>query len=230
LVVLIGEMHMGRGILALAVILAIIVVIIGLGRTPGAVKPEPPAVQGKLPLVLKPEIIRTAKVVLECERPTRLEEKAPDGTVVMRTGKANLGEPIEYLEIPDGWIKTCGLEDRKGGGGSLPGKATYEFELPRADDYYVFIRAKWLDSCGNSVYVRLDDESYQTMEDTLGQLSEDNYQWAWHPVQELGQLRPFHLGAGQHVLELNTREDGPAFDKVLVSTEATPPGQEVVKP
>lgn len=226
---------MNRGIIALAVIVAAVVAVIALGgghSTNGQTQPvnKPDPARPKPPP--GPEIVVPEKFVLECEKPTKLEDKAPDGTLVMRIGSAHMGKTIGYLEIPDGWIKTCGLENVKGEdtGGKLPGKAFYEFETKRDDEFYICLRAKWMDSCGNSVWVRIDDKPYVGVEDEIGKIDDSNYKWMWHPVTEMAKIKGFKLSAGKHVLELNTKEDGPMFDKVLISTDANVPGESEVDP
>lgn len=228
---------MNRGIIALIIIVAVVVAVVALGggrSTNGQTKPQPtdPGTNTQPPPKQGPAILTPVKIVLECEKSAKLEDKAADGTAVMRIGSAQMGKAIGYLEIPDGWIKTCGLENVKGEdtGGKLPGKAFYEFEVPRQDDYYIILRAKWMDSCGNSVWMRIDDKPYVGVEDEIGKIDDSNFKWMWHPVTEMAKAKEFKLGPGKHVLEINTKEDGPMFDKVLISTDATVPGESEVDP
>ena len=231
-----------RGVIAFVLIVAIGAVIIGLGRAesqpqPHPNPPEPPAVEKTMPTdtgkTVPSGIEGPAKVVIECEQYAKLEDKAPDGKVAMRTGTAHLGKAIGYLEIPDGWIDHCGLPadlKKNDQGGALPGKAHYEFKLPREDTYYLYVRAKWFDSCGDSVWIQMDDRAYDGIEDTIGEITKTSYRWAWHPLEDKRQLKGFKLAAGKHTLTLATREDGPQFDKILLSTDATAPAENVVDP
>ena len=215
--------------------MAVVLAVVALGRTQPQTKPTGPNTQFKDPGTRtpgKPDIEVPAKVIIECEKPSKLEDKASDDKVAMRIGSAHLGKRIGYLEIPDGWINTCVAEKVKVNdhGGDLPGKAYYDFEAPRDDTYYLFLRAKWYDSCGDSVWLRLDAGPFDGIEDTIGEIDAHSYRWAWHPLMDKGQLKPFKLSAGKHTLVLATKEDGPLFDKVLLSTDATAPLEDVVDP
>lgn len=235
---------MFRGLVALLIVVAVVVAIVGMGRAGGSAPVAPGAgpekgssseleraAPGGSPGHAK--VLLPVKRVLECEDFARLEDKSTNGEVMLRVGKANMGQPIGYLESPDLALKRAGLDDVKNEdqGGLLPGKAFYEFEVPREDDYYVFLRAQWMDDCGNSVWIRCDEQPYVMVQDNIGKLSETSYKWTWHPVRQEGAVpKVFRLTAGPHTLELNTREDGPKFDKLLVATDATAPTEAVVDP
>ena len=227
---------MARAILGLVIVIGILAAIIfsGSQKSPDSVKaPVAPDVQPTLTSNINKsiEIQAPVKVVVECERPTKLEDKDPKtGQIVMKIGKAIMGQEIGYLEIPDGWIKTCGYDDQKDKPGTLPGKAYYDFDVSRTDDFYIFIRAKWMDSCGNSVYVQLDGKDYTSVEDNEGEVAKNVFQWAWHPVAVKAAPKPYHLEKGKHTLVLATKEDGPQFDKVLIATDGTQPARSVIDP
>lgn len=227
-----------RGVAALGIVLALVVLVVVLGRGKQTPPPGVPATPGA-PSAVQPQptgqggiVVQSAvKVVVECENYESIEDKEPkSGHVVMKKGQASMGETIGYLEIPEGWIKTCGMEEDKGHPGTLPGKATYSIDLPREDTYYVFLRAKWYDSCGNSVYFRVDEGDWYPIDDTEGKIDEATYKWAWHPLREAGDPRELKLSAGKHTLTLAIKEDGPLLDKLLIATDATPPAQDSVRP
>lgn len=230
---------MARGFIALAIVIALIIGVVVLGKSKptdsttkdSGITPVPPSAAKTISPEI--EVEGPAKIVLECETPAKLEDKASNGTIVMKMGKAQMGKTIGYLEIPDGWIKTCGLEDTvkpKDTGGMLPGKAHYEFEVASAGTYYIAVRAKWFDSCGNSTWIKVGEQPFLALEDTIGELSVNSYKWAWHPVQELAKSKGFKLEAGKHTLVLATKEDGPQFDKILIASDATVPPDEEVDP
>jgi len=231
---------MVRALTGLALVLAAVLAIVLLARvqrtgTPQTGQAQPPeAGRGseQAPAVQGPAVRRPVKIVLECERPTVLEDKDSAGRPVMRMGSVTLGETVGYLEIPDGWIKDYGYEKVKesNAGGALPGKAFYDFEAPREGDYYIFLRAQWMDSCGDSVFLRVDDGPYRMIEDTEGQASRGVYQWAWHPLRAKGEPQAMHLAGGKHRFELATREDGPKFDRILLATDAGTPSRDTVDP
>ncbi|MCW8128874.1 MAG: hypothetical protein KIS92_00690 [Planctomycetota bacterium] len=235
---------MARGLIALAVIVALVVIVVALGSSKSSGdKPTPPATPNTpgtpatpgtpgTPSAVTPAVVTPVKIVIECEKPTKLEDKAPDGTVVMRIASVHMGKAMGYLEIPDGWMHSCGLDttELKTGGGKLPGKAIYEFEVPREDEYYVFLRAKWFDSCGDSVFLKLDDQPYLDLRDDEGKISESEFKWAWHPYKDAAKMKAFKLAKGKHTFELNTKEDGPQFDKILIATDANSPAEDEVDP
>jgi len=221
-----------RGLIALIVIVVVIggVVFAGkssTGTTPTTPKPTDSVQQptpGAAPGV---EVVAPVKIVLEAESPTAMEPTftKPDGSVVefLKKEKRTEGKLLEYLDVPDKLIEKCGLEKEKDKIAGLPGKASYEFEAPRDDTYYVFLRAKWFDNCGNSVWVRVDDSNYLNLEDENGKQSERNYSWVWHGLMLEGRPKGFKLTKGKHTLHMAVREDGPWLDQWLISSEATMP-------
>jgi hypothetical protein len=175
-------------------------------------------------------------IVLECEEATSLSATSADGREVMKIREHNEGQLIRFIDIPDGevegWLKTCGDKagELKITAGALPGKAAYEFEAPRDDTYYISLRAKWFDDCGNSVWVKIDDRPFAGIEDKNGEVTPKNYRWAWHQLMETGRPKGTKLAKGKHVLTFNVREDGPWLDQWCISTDATPPvGDAVLK-
>jgi len=198
----------------------------GNGSTPTGNDPKPPANGGNG----KVQVQRPVKVVIECETYVRIEDKEPGGKVVIRKGSSTEGTEITFLETPDGCLQESGLGTREKTGGAQPGKVFYEFEVPRDGTYYLFLRAQWYDNCGDSVYLRVNDGAYQKIEDTEGRVSEVSYMWAWHPLRHQGKMKGLELKAGKQTLELNVREDGPKFDKILIASDATPPAPEEVNP
>ncbi|MCY3018544.1 MAG: hypothetical protein NTW87_05875 [Planctomycetota bacterium] len=220
-----------RGVIALVIVVVLVLGVVMLGRT-GVHSNSGNSAPGGIGPVVYP--VRT---VLECEEPTTLEDKLPDGTLIWLKKQQSEGTVIKYLESPDGWIdkwideRKAERKELKGKAGALPGKASYEFEAPRDDTYYINLRAKWLDDCGNSVWVKMDDSPYFNMEDQNGLISEKNYKWAWHQMFLDGRPRGFQLTKGKHTLWLCTREDGPKLDQWVISTEASlPVGGPVKKP
>lgn len=182
------------------------------------------------PAAPKGGVVFPVKVVIEAEEPTTIEDKHTDGTLVMAVKTQKQGTPISFIDIPDGFIKTCGLEEKKGAG-KLPGKASYVFEVPRDDTYYIFLRAQWMDDCGNSIWAYIDDQPWYSIEDQLGlNPAQKTYSWAWHPLFLEGTLKGFKLKAGKHTLWINVREDGPKLDQFVISTETSQVGEAAKKP
>src|SRR6185295_14267405 len=105
----------------------------------------------------RPTVLKPVRVVLECEEPTTLDNMTKDGkTEVISKKEQNEGTRIGFLEIKSGFIEECQLQADKATAGKLPGRATWSFEVPRNDKYYLHLRAKWRDNCGNAVWVAMD--------------------------------------------------------------------------
>ena len=219
-----------RGLVAaIAVVIVVgVVVVFARSEPPASVSPSDPGT-GKAPVVVKggsasDAVLMPVKVVLECETPTTIESKNPkDGTEVLHINEISDGVKVRYLEVDNGFIDRCALGKDKEIAGKLPGRCSYEFEVPRKDTYYIYLRAKWRDNCGNSAWVGIDEDKWYNLEDEEGQIGEKNYKWAWHPLWVQGAPKGFELTPGKHTLWFNVREDGPKLDQWLVSTEAQKP-------
>jgi len=177
---------------------------------------------------------KPVQIVLECEEPTTLEDKTKDGVQIISKESHNEGVPIAYLEIKSGFIDECGLGVDKATAGKLPGRATYDFEVPRKDTYYLHLRAKWRDNCGNAVWVAMDKatipDDWTDLSDQLGRESEKNFKWWWHTLKVGGSSHGFQLEAGKHTLMFNVEKDGPKLDQWVISTDPQATvGQDPVK-
>lgn len=215
-----------RGLIALVIILGIIGGVVVAGRSNGSKPVESTnSVQNPAPSGAPGvEVVAPVRIVLEAEKPTTIDRKHPaTGAEFLKDMERTEGKKVAYLEIEDKLIEKCGLEKEKDKVAALPGKASYEFEAPRDDTYYVFLRAKWYDSCGNSVWVRVDDSSYLNLEDENGKQSERVFQWAWHALMQEGRPKGFKLAKGKHTLHFAVREDGPWLDQWVISSEASLP-------
>lgn len=223
-----------RGLIAVTVVVILVLAVVLMGRSSARPAVEKPGATGTGPTQGVTALF-PVKIVLECEEPATLEDKLPDGTVIWKQGQMTVGAVVKYLESPDGWIdewvKGNPTERKvlKGKPGALPGKGSYVFDAPRDDTYYVNLRAKWYDDCGNSVWVKVDDSPWFELEDQNGQIGEKNYKWAWHQLYVRGHPKGFELKKGQHALWMDTREDGPRLDQWVVSTDANPPIGEAVQ-
>lgn len=219
-----------RGLIAIIIIVGIICGVVFAGRSNGngapATNPNTGTVQQPAP-VGGVEVVAPVRIVIEAEKFKTIEPEftAPNGakTVFLKERTQAEGKPVTFLEIEDKLIEKCGLEKEKDKIAGLPGKATYEFDAPRDDTYYVFLRAKWFDNCGNSVWVRVDESNYLNLEDENGKLSERNYKWTWHALMLEGRPKGFKLSKGMHTLHMAVREDGPWLDQWMIATEATMP-------
>lgn len=217
-----------RGLIALILIGAVVggIIIFGQsGESTAAKASDPKANQTTAqPGGTGPVVVAPVKIVLEAEDPTAMDPlDLKTGTKFLEIREQREGKLVKFIDIPEKLIEKCGLEKEKDKVAGLPGKASYEFEAPRDDTYYVFLRAKWYDNCGNSAWVRVDDSTYLNLEDENGKLGEKNYQWAWHALMQDGRSKGFKLSKGKHTLHFAVREDGPWLDQWLISTEASMP-------
>ncbi|HYF51107.1 MAG TPA: hypothetical protein VEJ63_16960 [Planctomycetota bacterium] len=219
---------MARGLIAVGVIAAIVAVLVLTSKPQATSEVKKPENDPKGPAVIAP-----VKIVLECEEFTPIETKGPDGREVLVVRTQSEGKTISFLEMPEKWIEECGLDKGddalKGKPDLLPGRASYTFEAPRNDTFYINLRAKWADNCGDSVYVKIDDGEWYSLEDSNGMISEKNYRWAWHQLMVGGKPKGFELKQGKHTLYLGTREDGPCLDQWVITTEASMPVGEAAK-
>jgi len=92
---------------------------------------------------------------------------------------------------------------------SIGGDVTYRLDVPEEGEYVVWFRAKWAGACGNSLGVLLDGEE-------LGAVGDAVYE-KWHWVR-LGR-RKVRVAKGAHTLVVQNREDGSAFDQVLLTQD-----------
>ncbi len=184
-------------------------------------------------------------------------EEADEIEPPMRKVEAKLGNLIGgsgYLEIPDksnpyevdGKVETigdcappCGVGEKGGGKRSdprsydqpkFPGRAVYNVEVPEDGEYFFWIRTWWLDSCGDSVFYKVDDGPYRVLAgDPTTRASAGRDVWRWRTELSAGKPRTFKLAKGLHRIEIRNREDGPRFDQLMLTTDPSHPGDEVVR-
>jgi len=233
---------MMRAVIAIVVVLVVVAGIVVL-------QPKEPVAQ---PLAVTPQtdamIVRPETHVIDCGKPDYIEDKyvEKDGAshTVLEIGTSMEGEKITFLHSPK-WIGKCNLDDVKkdepSSAGKLAGLAVYKFDVERDDvPYYVFLSAKWTDTCGNSVWVLVngpekgghgpEDGKYEYIKDQLGFVTEKDYKLAWHPLIKEGKPLPVKLKKGANSIELHTRQDGPRFDQLVITTEANAPAVNRLKP
>ena len=240
---------MMRAVIAVVVILVLLggIVLVAGGNstiTPRTTSSTSPAVTAQpmnaQPAVLDETIVRPKKIVLDCSKPDYIEDTFVDKdgvtTKVLEIGKVTEGEEIQFLRSPK-WINKCIPDEKEkeklADAGKLPGLAIYNFNVERDDTYYVFLSAKWTDTCGNSVFVLMngpekgghgpDGNDYKSIKDQAGFVSAKEYRLAWHGLTQDNQPFGFKLKKGPNRIELHTRQDGPRFDQLVITTEANAP-------
>ncbi|MBM4040512.1 MAG: hypothetical protein FJ290_18560 [Planctomycetes bacterium] len=102
-------------------------------------------------------------------------------------------------------------------------RAVYKVKIAVAGNYTFWIRRKWFDSCGDTLYMRFDKEGAPHSDAHAHTVGSDDAskppRWDWSPVKEKGDPRQFYLSAGEHTLEILNREDGPRFDVIRLTDD-----------
>lgn len=102
------------------------------------------------------------------------------------------------LEVPEG----AGKPPEAGG------EAIFRFEIKTGAKFILWIRAWWMDGCGNSLTLILDNGRPFVF-------GEDGTFKAWHWVRGMkADLQP-----GAHELKIQNREDGVKVDQVLFTSD-----------
>ncbi len=90
------------------------------------------------------------------------------------------------------------------------GGALFSFEVAEPVTVKVWVRTWWDGSCGNTLNLQIDDEPRSV---TIG--NDGTYKtWHWLESPKL-----YKLAVGKHELRLLNREDGIAFDQILITTD-----------
>ena len=105
-----------------------------------------------------------------------------------------------YLEIPQGKGNPPEI---------LTGKAEWKFSVAQDEDYFMWCRVWWVDSCGNSLSVSVDGAKPFA-------LGQDATFKAWHWVKAPARLTQLDLTKGPHTLKISNREDGVKIDQILL--------------
>ena len=94
-----------------------------------------------------------------------------------------------------------------GAGKEVFGKAVYSVDIPSSGDYVFHGRAFWMNGCGNSFKLVIDQSRAQAFSDQLY----DKWHWVRGPT--------FELSAGTHHITILNREDGVKLDQFLLTTD-----------
>ena len=92
---------------------------------------------------------------------------------------------------------------------SIGGGVTYAIATPESGEYVLWLRAKWSGDCGNSLGITLDGQDLGDVGDAVHE------KWHWVRLRR-GKLT---LAGGVHVLTITNREDGSAWDQVLLARD-----------
>jgi hypothetical protein len=121
-----------------------------------------------------------------------------------------------YLEVPQG----------KGNPPKVTtGEGALDVTVKQSREYFLWCRVWWMDECGNSVAIVMDDGRPFV-------LGQDGTYKQWHWVRAPARLKQLKLKAGKHTLKIVNREDGVRIDQVLLTTDKRliPVGIEDLRP
>jgi hypothetical protein len=144
----------------------------------------------------------------ECLSPATL----PPGTVVLGAAEAETVEApfARAPRLPEEGSGDVLVLPERGGADSNCGRVEFPLHLDRTGTFFAWIRARWDNSCGNSVRLEMDDSP--------GYLAgEDDVYGSWHWVRAGRNT----LTAGTHRVVLAGREDGVAVDRLLFTPDAS---------
>lgn len=127
------------------------------------------------------------------------------------TNRALQGTPLD----PKGASESAFLEVTQGSGNPpkvTGGEATYEFTLKESGTYFLWCRVWWLDECGNSLTMTLNDGRPFTF-------GNDAVYKSWHWVKAPRRVPDLRMEAGTQKLMIQNREDGVRIDQVLITKD-----------
>lgn len=126
---------------------------------------------------------------------SKSDKQDDDACLAAASGKA-------YLAVPEGAGKPPKV---------TTAKAVIPFEVPRDGEYRLWCRVWWLDECGNSISMNVDEAKPFTF-------GQDTTYKRWHWVKAPPRLKQLDLEKGTHTLTLHNREDGVRIDQILLTT------------
>jgi hypothetical protein len=135
--------------------------------------------------------------------------KLPPGTVLLNaSGAKKVAAPFESRRdaaAADGILLTVPRGNASPEG---RGRASFALKPPRAGAYHAWARVLWMDSCGNSLYLKAGKERRR-------EFGHDSVYGVWHWVS----AGSFQLDAGRTDVEVGEREDGVALDQLLFTPD-----------
>lgn len=165
----------------------------------GAKAPTPPSrTVTEKPGNPTPKAVGTGRILLEAEDAQEIQP-------LFRIAANAAASGNKCIEVPGdagGKVAPSGKD--------LPGHAKFVFTVKHPGHYHLWGRAFWLDGCGNSFTMKLDDGD----EHTFG--NDGTYErWHWIEWRVRNGLK---LDAGKHTLLVKCRESGTLLDQILLTT------------
>ena len=135
------------------------------------------------------------------------DESSPEGHAILVIPAEAVAFGTGYIDIPEG-IGKPGYEGRPDDWGW----ADYTFNVPSTGDYVLYVRAWWLDQCGNSARFRFNDDS--ATHTVTGSIYEE---WRWDKAP-----RRIPLKAGENTVRFINNEDGVRLDRFILVPAGAP--------
>jgi hypothetical protein len=136
---------------------------------------------------------------------------APTGTVAIEAeGATGLQPPFRVVADDECSGGTCiGIPRGAGKSGQAPAKAVYAVQIARKAVYRAWLRVKWTDGDGNSLFLVLPgkEPAIVGQDGTYGR-------WHWVPGHDA------ELSEGAHSVPILHREDGVYLDRILLVPDA----------
>ncbi|NQT18474.1 MAG: hypothetical protein HQ592_02125 [Planctomycetes bacterium] len=159
-------------------------------------------------------ILEAENAEIEAPMIIKDDDVAPEKTEIHH---ASMGK---FVHLPDK-VNKDGGEDKDANNGKndekekaeeLRGKVVFNFEIEESDKYMLWARVNWLDGCGNSFYVVMDDGP-------IIKLGGGGTYRSWQWINIKGKDGKFRLSKGKHTLEIRNREDGASLDQILLTMD-----------
>lgn len=150
-------------------------------------------------LVLNTTTAFGQEIVFEAENAEKTVSPVRIVKIENEKSKQNKVSGNKFIEIKQG----------AGTGAKAGGSATYKFKVTTAGNYYLWARVWWLDSCGNSFMVKLNNGPSFTF-------GNDNTYQNWHWVKARVKLK---LKKGEQTLQISNREDGIKIDQFFITSD-----------
>lgn len=151
------------------------------------------------------------------EKPMAIKEGSEDVPAGASAGKCVYLGPEKINEKPD----TRRRYKKSHPKATYPGFTAYVFTAPWTGKYDLWLRAYWVNDCGNSVLVSVDERSKSGSAKPvvhLAPLGGSTFErWTWNPLKKKGQTEWIQLEKNkEYTLFISNREDDVYFDQILL--------------
>lgn len=158
---------------------------------------------------LSPDVGHNLEPLVSASPSPETRTTLPPGTVLLHAKDAPRTTPPFAVHADSTAADGLALVLPEGAGSKeKTGRAAFDVDVQQPGRYTAWVRARWRDSCGNSVTLHVDDQPPHDA-------GQDAVYGTWHWV-EGGQ---YDLSKGTHRIQLIEREDGVALDHVLLSPD-----------